>query len=249
MFTGALAGMVEWTETENEILRRVYPCATWVEISVSLPGRSRRSIYDQVHRLGVCRQWHEMPPGFLEKQSQRLRTNPPRLGKVLHPVVERGGVPGKFCAVCREWRMLTKYTKKSDCSGGKSNTCTTCQGRQAYARNPEKMIAQVRKYQRAHPDQARLLKRAGNRRRHGRKIASRGVPVKDVRALIALYGGLCAYCRTAKADTLDHVQPLSRCGKHEIENLLPACKACNFEKHTMTLQEWQDYKALQRRLP
>lgn len=248
MFTGAVAGCVGWTEEENEVLRKVYPCAAWAEISAAIPGRSQRSVYDQAHRLGVCRERHEMPPGFFEKQSQRLRETPIRLGKVLHPVVARDGIPGKFCAVCRDWKPLQKYAKKDDTSGGCANTCMLCQGRKGYAGNPTARKAAVRRYQKAHPEQYRLQKKASALRRHGRKLSGRGVAVKDVRLLIALYGGLCAYCRESSADTLDHVQPLSRGGKHEIENLLPACKACNFEKHTMTLQEWQDHRALHRRL-
>lgn len=57
-----------------------------------------------------------------------------------------------------------------------------------------------------------------------------------------MFGGLCAYCREGNAKTMDHVIPLSRGGKHEAANLLPACAGCNFSKHNKTLEEWARLK-------
>ena len=37
---------------------------------------------------------------------------------------------------------------------------------------------------------------------------------------------------------MDHVLPLSRGGLHEVNNLVPACRKCNFNKHDKTLEEW-----------
>jgi len=49
--------------------------------------------------------------------------------------------------------------------------------------------------------------------------------------------GLCAYC-FGKAETMDHVIPLSRGGMHVPSNLVPACKRCNFEKHDSMPDVW-----------
>jgi len=43
---------------------------------------------------------------------------------------------------------------------------------------------------------------------------------------------------------MDHRIPLSRGGRHEIENITPACKPCNSRKHTRTEEE---FRALLRR--
>jgi len=41
----------------------------------------------------------------------------------------------------------------------------------------------------------------------------------------------CAYCSRSDVKlTMDHVIPLSRGGKHEAENIVPACKPCNSKK-------------------
>lgn len=56
--------------------------------------------------------------------------------------------------------------------------------------------------------------------------------------------GRCAYCKEAvppgKA-TVDHKQPLSRGGTHEMSNLYMACEDCNKRKGSMTEAEFLDY--------
>lgn len=53
---------------------------------------------------------------------------------------------------------------------------------------------------------------------------------------LADYGHACAYCaRTDVALHMDHVEPISKGGLHEIDNLVPACKPCNSSKGTRSL--------------
>jgi 5-methylcytosine-specific restriction endonuclease McrA len=48
----------------------------------------------------------------------------------------------------------------------------------------------------------------------------------------------CQYCGTMSRDlTIDHVMPKHRGGKHEWENLVAACRACNHRKGSKTLAE------------
>jgi 5-methylcytosine-specific restriction endonuclease McrA len=46
----------------------------------------------------------------------------------------------------------------------------------------------------------------------------------------------CAYCGL-RADTVDHVQPRSRGGRHEWENVVAACRRCNHRKADHLLHE------------
>ena len=51
----------------------------------------------------------------------------------------------------------------------------------------------------------------------------------------------CPYCgeRMLPRDkTLDHMQPVSRGGKHSITNVVVCCRSCNSRKHTMPLMQW-----------
>lgn len=55
--------------------------------------------------------------------------------------------------------------------------------------------------------------------------------------LIARDGSGCAYCTKREADTIDHVHPKSRGGKHTWENTVGACSKCNSRKSDKTVKE------------
>ena len=44
------------------------------------------------------------------------------------------------------------------------------------------------------------------------------------------WGGLCCYCRSHRATSLDHIKPKSKGGSSLRSNLLPACQECNHSK-------------------
>jgi 5-methylcytosine-specific restriction endonuclease McrA len=56
------------------------------------------------------------------------------------------------------------------------------------------------------------------------------------RAVFARDGGRCAYCRST-AETIDHVMPRSRGGRHTWENVVAACARCNHRKGDRTVSE------------
>lgn len=57
--------------------------------------------------------------------------------------------------------------------------------------------------------------------------------------VVARYGAQCAYCSGGPFEHLDHAVPISKGGPHTIENVRPACAACNIAKHNRTPDEWQ----------
>jgi len=244
----------KWTAEDDKRLRAVYPRGTWVEILASFPGKTKSAIYKRVHRLGLEREIKENPPGFIEAQSKRMHEHPLRLGKVLYPIIARDGVDGKFCSECREWRPLNGYGAKKDTSGGVRNICKTCEyagQKKRLAASPEarKRACEVaRNWQKRHPEKAAATKFAGKKRRYERMMEGPGVSSDQLIELRALWGGMCAYCSVAEATTFDHVKPIARGGQHAIENLVPACKPCNFSKHAKLLSEWRPGFVIQRKV-
>jgi 5-methylcytosine-specific restriction enzyme A len=56
--------------------------------------------------------------------------------------------------------------------------------------------------------------------------------------------GICHYCsKVFKPDdlTMDHIIPLSRGGRSEKLNIVPACKECNNKKKYLLPSEWEEY--------
>jgi 5-methylcytosine-specific restriction endonuclease McrA len=56
--------------------------------------------------------------------------------------------------------------------------------------------------------------------------------------------GTCYYCEREVgrlALTMDHIVPLSRGGRSNKGNLVPACKECNNKKKSLLPVEWEDY--------
>ncbi len=56
------------------------------------------------------------------------------------------------------------------------------------------------------------------------------------RSIFARDGNKCQYCGQ-KADSIDHVIPKSRGGKHIWENVVAACRGCNSNKRDRLLSE------------
>lgn len=96
---------------------------------------------------------------------------------------------------------------------------------------------QRRRRVRWHSRAKRLNRRALDFKREGR------VTAEDLMRVVMAYGSKCAYCELAlsfmvgsrPADwrlraTFDHVKPLSRGGRGDIGNLVPACGGCNNER-------------------
>ena len=57
-------------------------------------------------------------------------------------------------------------------------------------------------------------------------------------------GGFCAYCRSSRATTLDHLKPKSKGGSSLRSNLVPACRCCNHDKgseHWLTWFQRQEF--------
>lgn len=78
------------------------------------------------------------------------------------------------------------------------------------------------------PSVLRLLRRVKVPMRASLPITRRNVVARD--------NHRCAYCG-GKADTVDHVKPRSRGGRHSWENVVAACKPCNSLKDDRTLAE------------
>lgn len=114
--------------------------------------------------------------------------------------------------------------------------------RKRYKKNRARENECSREWRKANPQGvllARHVRRARLKANH-----STGVTPKQWAAICNkfrdAYGRVrCAYCRKACKPTIDHVIPISRGGKHDTKNVVPACLRCNRSKHNRLLSEWR----------
>lgn len=70
------------------------------------------------------------------------------------------------------------------------------------------------------------------------------IPKKIRKQVYEKYGGRCAYCGCEleyKDMQVDHVEPVYLgYGGDDIDNLMPACRMCNFYKSTFTLEKFRE---------
>ena len=52
------------------------------------------------------------------------------------------------------------------------------------------------------------------------------------------FGGLCAYCRVSRANTIDHLKPRTLGGSDLRSNLVPCCHECNKSKGSENWLQW-----------
>lgn len=62
-----------------------------------------------------------------------------------------------------------------------------------------------------------------------------GVTIQEWEEIKKDYNYLCAYCNQKKTLEMDHIVPLSKGGKHDVDNVVPACKSCNSSKTASSL--------------
>ena len=80
-------------------------------------------------------------------------------------------------------------------------------------------------------------------KKHRRKAKERGqtplqVPVAALRNRFDEFGNCCAYCGQVGDMQIEHVEPISEGGLHDIGNIVPACLPCNYSKRTSRMESW-----------
>lgn len=86
----------------------------------------------------------------------------------------------------------------------------------------------------------RLYTREKSRRRklQQRKQAVWKISVLQLRTRFLRFNNACAYCGSTAEIQIEHVLPISKGGLHHINNIVPACKACNYSKAAHPMDQW-----------
>lgn len=123
-------------------------------------------------------------------------------------------------------------------------------------RNPEKLRKNLRLYYERHRAELQAKQRLRYRadpdgakayyhRRRARLDAGAGYTKEEWGALLERCGRMCAYCGAVAPLTVDHRVPIKHGGLNTIDNVLPACRDCNYRKGTQSELEFRARLALE----
>lgn len=175
----------------------------------------------------VWRKWREANP---EKNRERLRrfraANPEKVREYDRKTRKwREANPNKVAEYGRKYRAANREKTNDAARKSKRKFRTeNLEKAREYNRNWS------RKYRAANP--AKIAEY-----RHARRSKTPYSP--ELEALMAeLRKRPCTYCGSTDKITIDHVVPLARGGKHEVDNLAPACGSCNSSKNDKLLEDW-----------
>lgn len=86
----------------------------------------------------------------------------------------------------------------------------------------------------------RLYTREKSRRRklQQRKQTVWKISVLQLRTRFLRFNNACAYCQSTAEIQIEHVLPISKGGLHHINNIVPACKSCNYSKAAHPMEQW-----------
>lgn len=109
-----------------------------------------------------------------------------------------------------------------------------------------KSLADLHQYEIDNPDWAKANAKRGKAQRRKMETQAEGSHTsQDILQMFEDQNELCAYCGirlfwNIKGDIhLEHIEPLSRGGSNNPDNLCLSCADCNLSKGNKTLAEWQ----------
>lgn len=129
--------------------------------------------------------------------------------------------------------------------------------KERYLKNKETILAKCKQWAKKNPiKRAEIRKRwrLKNRelinyyaklRNYREKNAEGHHTLADIKKIKEAWDNKCAYCREKPAETIDHVEPLTKGGTNDPRNLVAACFSCNSKKGNKNIWAWDFFWAYQ----
>jgi 5-methylcytosine-specific restriction endonuclease McrA len=197
----------------------------------------RRAAYGRLSRVGLLVPPHLLGHGF---QSAELQT-------FIDAGTQLKNITSDDVLANRQMRQAIQGLKQSP-----SVARLVMDEQQRYWKeNPELQKQHDRQWRQAQwwlkyqiSPELRLCHREKSRRR---KAQDRGqtpvqISVSALRQRFNEFGNCCAYCGEDGNMQIEHVEPISKGGAHDIGNIVPACFRCNASKRNHKMVEWYRFQ-------
>jgi 5-methylcytosine-specific restriction endonuclease McrA len=157
----------------------------------------------------------------------------------------------KICSRCTQEKDIIEFSRDRRKKDGLRTYCKKC-GRETFSswldKNREERKKYCREWHKEHRESERKKHRQWKldnpeknaaherkRRQNAANVGGEGITVEQQNQLYEDYCYRCAYCGKKVKLTLDHIVPVSKGGRHEIDNAVPACASCNSSKGNKSL--------------
>lgn len=170
-----------------------------------------------------------------------LKVAAARTGLAVEDYSARVSAGLKFCWKCRQWVSRSRFCRDRSRFDGLGSACSTCR-----RGGPKQLVlvrptaAELERFRYATDEAYRTERR---QRVHARRRGIAPMPLEGIRELAEQFAGRCAYC-PAVAETWDHIVPVSKGGRTEPGNMLPACRSCNSRKGNRDVFDFIDAAAV-----
>lgn len=132
---------------------------------------------------------------------------------------------------------VSEFAKNKCKLDGLQATCRCCiskSRREHRAANKELYRVRRHDFYTSHPGYFRTA-----RLNKWQDVPGRGITAKQWEDIKAEFDNRCAYCsKPDDALTMDHIVPLIKGGRHDVDNVVPACQKCNDSKGSKTMVIW-----------
>lgn len=164
----------------------------------------------------------------------------------------------KVCTKCQETKPLDEFHRDRTKRDGLMSACRVCKTAYETARrkaNPDTVKEDRKRYRTANREKYLAGKAAYRAANKGRiaiynAIRQAGITAERAGVVMATYSvediidmwgpreeWKCVYC-SSEAESIDHVQPMSKGGADAIHNIVPSCMSCNNSKGSHNLGDW-----------
>jgi 5-methylcytosine-specific restriction endonuclease McrA len=109
-----------------------------------------------------------------------------------------------------------------------------------YLKHKGRYFEHAKKWIKNNPEKRSKIMSFQNAKRRSRMSANGGDGFEKHHwnELLLRFEETCAYCVSAKANSIDHFVPLKMGGKHDYRNIVPACSRCNSTKRENEPRKW-----------
>lgn len=156
------------------------------------------------------------------------------------------------CGISKPHKLFALSNTTKSGLGSRCKACESQRGIERYARIKEKAKAQAKEYREKNYERRLEIERASRARNKEKnrpaKNARQSIRNKILaekkfvilpKELRRIYNSPCLMCGSTENQSLDHIIPLSRGGRHSVGNITTLCLECNIKKRARTISEWK----------